>query len=137
MHPIGGEAVSIIGGALIVLGFIAYFLFKSYTGIEVSNLSLALDVSQSAIVTASFNRKKWALGAWERVPGSFNVRPFRLLNPVVAATPSNETTSAAAPALTVTVTALAPGYDTVRISGFPAGDTNVASADLATSVVSE
>jgi len=137
MHPFGGEAVSIFGGAVIVAGFIAYLLFRTYTSIEISTLSLALDVSQTAIVTATFKRKKWVLGAWERIPGSFNVRPFRLLNPVVVASPATETTNATAPSLTVTVTALAPGYDTVRISGIPAGDTNVASADLATSVLGD
>ncbi len=137
MHPFGGEAVSLIGGGLIALGFIAYLLFKSYTGIEISAASLALDVSQSAIVTASFKRKRWILGAWERIPGTFNVRAFRLLDPVVAATPTNETTSPTAPSLTVTVTALAPGYDTVRISGFPSGTTDVASADLTMSVLNE
>lgn len=135
MHPLSNADVSIAAGGLIAVGLIAYFIFKSYTGIQISSVSLALDVSESATVIATFKRKQWVLGAWREIPGSFNVRPFRLMDPVVVARPSTETTSPVAPSLKVTVTALAPGFDTVRISGIPAGDTNVESADLALSVL--
>jgi len=135
MHPLNDNGVLLFVGSLVGLGLIAYFIFKSYTGISLSTLSIDLDVNQSAIVTASFRRKRWVLGGWEDIPGSFHVRPFHLMNPVVAASPATESTDATMPVLRVTVTALAPGYDKVRISGTPLGGSDVSSVDLSASVL--
>jgi hypothetical protein len=137
MHALSDNGVLIIAGSLLVIGLIAYFTFKSYTGITLSALSIALDVSQTATVTAKFRRKRWLLAGWQDVPGSFHVRPFHLLNPVVAASPATESTDATLPMLTVTVTGIAPGYDTVRISGTPVGETEVESIDLSASVLGD
>lgn len=134
MDPTG--VTLIVAGAVVVLGILAYFTFKSYYGIAVSTTSVTTQVNVAATMTATLKYKSWGFGSWTNVGGTFAIRALNVVNPVVGATPASTTTTGASPAVTVTITGVRTGNDTVHISGTPSGASGAEVADIAVTVAS-
>jgi hypothetical protein len=121
MDPATGSGVVVIAAVVVVVGIGAYFLLKHYCRLVVTAPPATIAIYTSASITATLQRKSWALGTWTNVvPASYSASGGSYAGAAATGTP----TTAAAPSATVTITGAAVGTDTITISASGA-DCNV------------
>ena len=122
MEPVSGTGVVVIGLIVVVVGFSLWLVLKHSCRLVVSANPVSVALYASVPITATLQRKSWALGSWSAVvPATYTAASRGNAGAAVTGSP----TTAAATSATITITGAARGTDTVTISASGSDCTSV------------